>query len=350
MNRVYFHFLQLVLPFVLSCPMTAFSQENNPENPAGSGRTQELVLNPQTVLASVNGKEIVFREISEQYHKGLEDMNRQEIDPSPVMQKFLLLRLIHEKIEEILFLEESEKRAVLVSQDEFQKAFSHVREKFREEADYQSFLKKNEISDEKLKERILDRLKVKNLQDQLLKDVAPVSDQDVESFYEEHQNEIYPPEGYHLSQILLYFPEHPSEMARKEIRNKMDHIRKDILLKKADFERMARLYSQGYSAPSGGLIGWIGNSSSIDPVLYEEVKKIKPGEISSVVSTEQAAHLLKLNEYRPPSSRDNEMEVKETIRKDLVKARKMEVLRQFLEGCSKNADIKIFVTLPQSEK
>jgi parvulin-like peptidyl-prolyl isomerase len=340
------HPFGVFLFFVFCIYGFSFSEESPSQKL--SAQKLETGLTPQTRLASVNGKDIIFHDISEKYYRDIEKIESAKASCSPVMQHYLLLRLFHEKIEEILFLEEAERKSLQVPEKEVQEAWSHVKEKFKEASAFQLFLKKNGVSEQDLKRKIQERLKVKYLQDQLIRETPSVSDQEVDIFIKEHQDDISPPEGYHLSQILLQYPQDHSESLIKQIKNRMEEIRKEIMLRKTDFEKMARLYSQGFSAPSGGIIGWVTRSQPLDPVLIEEIKKMKTGEISSVISTPDSVHLLKLNAYRPPSI-IKEKELRKTIYEQLMKSKKMETLRRFIEDAVQHAQIRIYYE-PLEEK
>ncbi len=74
---------------------------------------------------------------------------------------------------------------------------------------------------------------------------------------------------------------------------------KSLLKKGVPFEKVAKEYSEGPSAPRGGYLGKF-NLGRMIPEFEEALKKMKPGEVSDVVKTRFGYHIIYLkNRVKP---------------------------------------------------
>ncbi|WP_437179477.1 peptidylprolyl isomerase [Neisseria perflava] len=65
----------------------------------------------------------------------------------------------------------------------------------------------------------------------------------------------------------------------------------------ANFDALARQYSQDGSASDGGNLGWFSDGLMVAP-FEDAVHKLKPGQISQPVRTQFGWHIIKLNDVR----------------------------------------------------
>jgi len=84
-----------------------------------------------------------------------------------------------------------------------------------------------------------------------------------------------------------------------------------LSINQAGFKNTAVEFSSSESAQQGGRLGWI-NETQIDSKLLEEIKKIKPGEVSKPIATSNGFLLLKVEEIKTS-------EMKIDFKKDLTK-------------------------------
>ncbi len=105
----------------------------------------------------------------------------------------------------------------------------------------------------------------------------------------------------------------------KPLPNQKEHSRElakaivDSLRKGADFAGMAKRYSQDVTASSGGDLGASYPRGTFLPAFEEAAFKLKPGEISDVVETEQGFHIIKLIERRGEEVHVAQILIKPTI-------------------------------------
>ncbi len=116
---------------------------------------------------------------------------------------------------------------------------------------------------------------------------------EVIDFYNEHVSELPRfPERVLLSHILLDVK--PSDEACAQAREQIEAIY-DFLKQGADFDSVAREYSEDPSVVDGGHLGFTERNDLVPE--YEEVAyQLEPGEISGIVDSRYGLHIIKLIE------------------------------------------------------
>jgi peptidyl-prolyl cis-trans isomerase SurA len=146
----------------------------------------------------------------------------------------------------------------------------------------------------KFREDIRGEITIVRLREREVDSRIIVSDGEIDNFLESAG--AMGNEEYNLAHILLRVPEQakPEQLARLQARAE-DIVAQ--LRKGADFAQLAAANSDAPDGLSGGLMGW--RSRERLPSLFaEEVVKLKPGEISSVMRSPAGFHILKLLDRR----------------------------------------------------
>ncbi|MCD6385465.1 peptidyl-prolyl cis-trans isomerase [Candidatus Sumerlaeota bacterium] len=87
----------------------------------------------------------------------------------------------------------------------------------------------------------------------ILKAKIKVLDEDIRFYYQRHINEFVHPEKVRVRTIFLKSPSERPMPERRKVREKLERLRQQIL-NGADFEEMAKKYSEAKNAPQGGLL------------------------------------------------------------------------------------------------
>jgi peptidyl-prolyl cis-trans isomerase SurA len=118
---------------------------------------------------------------------------------------------------------------------------------------------------------------------------------EVRDFFSEIPENQLPtiPEQVELSQIVVTPPE--LEDARNDALRKAEAIRDSIITHGKNFEEMARKYSDGPSAPRGGLLPMMPLGELVAN-YSAAASALNPGEISQVVRTDFGYHVIRLND------------------------------------------------------
>lgn len=119
---------------------------------------------------------------------------------------------------------------------------------------------------------------------------AVVSEADVLQYYEDHKDQFSHPERVRVSRIFLSAGTDPQERAK--VKARLEELREE-LAGGADFAALAKAYSEGPEAASGGLVGWTAHGDLVEP-LETAVFSLAPGEVSDALETEFGFQLLKV--------------------------------------------------------
>ena len=151
-----------------------------------------------------------------------------------------------------------------------------------------------------------------------------ITREEAEKFYEEHKNEMQQPEAIRLAEILVA-PKAPApapgadptaapgstpsstpeaEAAKQAVDEAAQHAaeaKANDLLKQvrdgANFEDVAKKYSDGPSASDGGTLG-IFKRGQLAKQIEDQTFNLKPGEVTNVIHTKQGYVFLKVLEHQ----------------------------------------------------
>ena len=133
-----------------------------------------------------------------------------------------------------------------------------------------------------------------------IKGEMQVSQQDLQSYYDQHRDEFRAPEQVNVRQILIKTPLPGSD--GKVDQNGVDEARKkaDDALKQlkagAKFEDLAKKYSEDPSSKNGGSVGWIKRGGFPVPEVDKVAFALAKGATSDVINAGYAFVILKIDD------------------------------------------------------
>jgi peptidyl-prolyl cis-trans isomerase C len=120
--------------------------------------------------------------------------------------------------------------------------------------------------------------------------VAPPSDAEVQSYYEQHAEDFRTGERVRVRQILVR-----DEALANEIVSK--------LRKGGMFEELSAQYSLAPNAKKGGDIGYV-TRGELPKMFEDEIFALSPGSVSNPIRTDSSFHIFKVDEKLPPGTVD----------------------------------------------
>ncbi len=162
-----------------------------------------------------------------------------------------------------------------------------------------------------LRARTRENLIVQQERYKVLPPATSISRQDVEKFFQIYKDSL-PTIGaeVELATIVALIKPLPNQKERsRDLANAIE----DSLKHGADFALLAKRYSQDANASNGGDLGASYPRGTFLPAFEEAAFKLKPGEISDVVETEQGFHIIKLVERRGEEVHVAQILIKPTI-------------------------------------
>lgn len=163
-------------------------------------------------------------------------------------------------------------------------------------------------------------------------DALEVSEAEVRKYYEE--NPLL--RTSHI--ILLSRPGMPENEVR-ELREKAGKVLEQVKAGKKSFEDLAREYSEGPTAKTGGDVDW-GARHKLLPEYYEAALGLKKvGDVSGLVETPYGVHIIKLTGRKPFSEIDSVY--RDFIIRTLRETKGQAIYNAYFEDLQKKAKVTI---------
>ena len=153
--------------------------------------------------------------------------------------------------------------------------------------EFESYLSKNNVDMEKVKEKILIEIAWNNLIVKIFENEIEIDKdsmiKELEKFNKQKVDNLL------LSEIIFTIND------KKELKLKYEEIEKSI--NQIGFEETARIYSLSDSKKSGGNLGWI-YKNQLSKEIKDEINKIKIGDFTKPIVASGGFMILKLNDMK----------------------------------------------------
>ena len=189
-----------------------------------------------------------------------------------------------------------------------------------------------------LQKRVREDLERARLIDREVRSRTVITDAQIEAYYQSHREEFQARVRRRLQSIFLPFGPESTTGKESQVSALAEQIHQR-LGRDADFTVMAKRYSQGPGAETGGDLGFF-SEGELDPALEAAIDKLKPGEISKVIATESGLHIIRVVEVQTVSDKPME-EVRESIRRRLFQQEINRKYEDWLKGLRDRSFVKI---------
>jgi peptidyl-prolyl cis-trans isomerase SurA len=189
----------------------------------------------------------------------------------------------------------------------------------------------------KFRELERDKIKVQAMRQRAVKTKLIVPPGKVEEYYQQHKELFSSKAQVKLRMIMIpgkagAGPDDPQKSMADEIRGKLNTG--------ADFDKMAQMYSEDSTRDLGGDWGWI-DEKTLSAPLTEAAFRLKPGEISKVISMANNYYILKV-EARQGGDLKPFKDVRDEIENRLRQEQSQEMQEHWIAGLRSKAYIKTF--------
>ncbi len=240
--------------------------------------------------------------------------------------------VLKETIEEKILLIGAERAEIEISEEEIKKSVEEFKKEFSTDDEFYNQLEKEGFTFDEFKEKTKSRLKIgKFARLNITRDIR-ITEEEVANFYEENKSSFLMPAQVKISQILI------KDLEKNEAEKRIEEIFQK-LKDGEDFSLLAKSYSEGPNASSGGDLGFI-YLEQLQPQIRQAVSKLKVGEFTKSVFTSMGYHIIKLeakklSQYAPIS------EVSELIKRKIYDLKAAKAYEDWMNNAKKNADIVI---------
>ncbi|MCB0333833.1 MAG: peptidylprolyl isomerase [Bdellovibrionales bacterium] len=257
------------------------------------------------IIASVNGKPITLREVTQRMPKH-EAMSLSEASRNPEV-RYILDALILEKLIE----EEALSQKLSVTDNEILSYISEVanRNGLALE-DFYKALDKEGISKDKYQHQVKFDILRSKLASTMMRKGVGISEEEVDRYIEEHPEISHSGTKLKLRQIFISTENRSDEDAKELI----EAIRSE--LEDDDFPQLSRKYSESSERSDGGLLGVIAEED-LSGEIFDAVFSLEEDQTSEIVHTNAGFHLFHLDERYREDSEEQQEQLRAEIRKTL---------------------------------
>lgn len=248
-------------------------------------------------------------------------------------------KVIDNLVEKVLLLREAKKTGIDVNEDEVSSAIEKIKKenKIDQEA-LLSALKKEGVTFESYKEEVKGQIIRSKVVDKRVRSAINVSEEDIMIYYERNRDDFQTDEEIRARHIILLVPDDADEEAVNAVRNRAAEI-----LQKArngeDFEGLARKYSEGPSASSGGDLGFFKREDMVKE-FSNAVFPLKINEISDLILTPFGYHIVQVLERRGGAELPFE-DISKKIRARLYGEELNRAIKEFIQSLKEEENVEI---------
>jgi len=203
----------------------------------------------------------------------------------------VLSRLIDQKIKD----QEIKRFNITISEKEIDQTIERIKEaNFYTDEDLRAALANDGLTMEEYREQIKEQILRTKLVNLKIKSKIVITEDDIKSYYENHQDKYGGKKKYQLRNIIMKVSPFADEKEKLEIKTKMDAIL-DKLNEGQSFETLAMTYSESSLAVEGGDLGLFG-LDELSLQLQDTIKEMKTGEFTPVLDTDHGYQIFFIQE------------------------------------------------------
>jgi peptidyl-prolyl cis-trans isomerase SurA len=207
------------------------------------------------------------------------------------VRKDMLDRLINQKIED----QEIKRLKVDISEEQIDQTIERIKEtNYLTDEQLRAALAKDGLTMEEYRKKIKSQILRTRLVNLKVKSKIVITKEDVKAYYEKHIEDYGGKQKYHLRNIIMKVSLFSDTKKKLEIQARMDEILEKLKAGES-FEVLAAKYSESPAASDGGDLGEF-EFDFLSPQLQTAIEKIKPGEFTPVLDTDQGYQIFFIEE------------------------------------------------------
>ncbi|NQU95423.1 MAG: peptidylprolyl isomerase [Candidatus Omnitrophica bacterium] len=236
-------------------------------------------------------------------------------------------------VQDMLLLSEAKKREVVVTDEEVEQRIEEIKKNFSSEEEFERALAAEDIALGSLKKKHRERIMIDKIIDAEIRHKISVSPSELVEFYETNKEKFREPQKVKVKSILIKVSEERPE--KKSLKLAKTVLRR--LKEGGDFGLLAKEYSDGPYAESGGQMGWVREGELMDK-LNDLVFSLDENETSGILKTKLGFHIFLVEEKEPSSTMDFN-KAKPRVEQITLNKKIQDKLGQWIESLKKDAYI-----------
>jgi len=291
---------------------------------------------PTDKAALVNGTVITQAELDSQMNMVIDRLRSSGRLPDVSQLDQIRSQVLENLIARELLYQESQKKAIKISEEEVNEQLISVKAQFPNEAEFSNALTRMNLTEAGIKEKLERDLALKKLIEDEVAPKVTVSDSEIRAFYENNPETFKQPERVKASHILIKVDPQADASQKAEAQKKIDLVQAK-LQKGEDFGALAKEYSEGPSGPKGGDLGYFTRGQMVKP-FEQAAFAMKPGEVSGMVETRFGYHLIKVTDKTAETTMPYD-DVKERLGEFLKQKKIQEEINVYVRRLEEKAKI-----------
>ncbi len=291
------------------------------------------VAEPQNVVAAkVNGVDIMLdavlsmeAQVNAEIPQGSGPHGPQQRPDAETVRKEALYRLIFQE----LAWQKAGAVGIKVEQSAVDDALKTFRENVGGEEAYKQLLANERLSEAKLRDRLARNIAIQRIYAKEVLENISVPEVKMKEEYEKHKDQFLRQEQVDLVDVILFL-----DVADKGSVAKAEEVLKKIRENDNDPKKLVQ---DGTFA-----VRDYDPRKDRDKELIEAARKLKPGEISGIITTGDSLHIIKLKSYLPEKQYTYD-EVKSLIEQKLKNDEQKLRTKEWFEELKKDAKIEVFM-------
>jgi peptidyl-prolyl cis-trans isomerase SurA len=280
---------------LLVCPGLSIGQANEPESPYGGTTVEDIVarVNDQIITKSdYDRAETELDQDGRQHGASMQEIAGERRD------------LLRNLIDQQLWLSKG-KELDITGETELVKRLDEIRKQYNLDSidDLEKAARDQGVSFEDFKANIRNQIITQEVMRQEVGEHIQMTPGEVERYYEEHKQDYAQPESVRLGEILISTGTEGSDDPAKvaAAKAKADDI-EARLHAGGDFAQLARSFSDGSTAASGGDLGQY-KRGQLPKVLEDKTFDLASGQYTDPILTRQGYIILKVVQHTPGGPR-----------------------------------------------
>jgi peptidyl-prolyl cis-trans isomerase SurA len=248
-----------------------------------------------SIVVVVNDDVITQRELSNRIKTVTARMKAQNVQmPDPAdLRRQLLERMIVERAQ----LQMAKEMGVRVDDLQLDRAISRIAEAQKLTVqDLRNQMEKDGTPFAAFREEIREEIIMQRLREHEVDSKIQISDAEVDSFMAAEKAAAAEQFEVNISQIMVRIPDNATAEVIAQRRARAEEVMRQLRTG-ADFAKMAATYSDASDALQGGVVGWR-QPERLPPVFAEALVKLKPGQVTPIIKSVGAFHILKAVDRR----------------------------------------------------
>ena len=255
-----------------------------------------------SIAAIVNDDVVLVSEIQDRYSNYLNQAEAQDIDPSALPPKDVILNQIIERlIMESIQMQEAELRGIVVSDEDLAQGIERYAgsinvtpEYFREELERQG-VNFREFREDMRRQLLLNQVQQKIVQQRIF-----ISMQDIREFRNSPVFQEIASEEYRIGHILLTISDSNNNRVVSNAKRQAEEIVRELRAG-ANFASMAVQHSSSNTALEGGDLGWR-KADQVPSLFSDVIQNLGVGETADPIENPIGIHIVQLLEKRGAST------------------------------------------------